>query len=165
MAALARLWNQALERRPMALGLCAAVVVLGVLLIAIGEVLEWGWTRLIGAGAISTGAVLFGVLLGWSDPLRPRVASVLRSWRRGIVLILTAIMILPLFIGLLLSFGGLIFGGADGNWYLLLLGILFVVLMLGISAATVAAALALALQGLDETGGTTSTRSNGRDAS
>jgi hypothetical protein len=153
MDAVKTIWVRAMANRPLSLGVSAAVVVFGILLIAIGEVLEWGWTRLIGAGIISFGAVAFGVIVGWSDPVRPRVATALRGWSRGIVLLLTLIMVAPLFVGYLLSFGGLIVGGSGDDWWVLLLGVLIIVFLLGVTAATVAVALTLALQGLNETAG------------
>jgi hypothetical protein len=161
MSSLSTLWRRATENRTASVSACAAVVALGVVLIAVGEVLDWGWTRLIGAGVISVGSVLAGVLIGWSEPIRPRIAGLLRQWSRAIVWLLTAIMVAPLLVGLLVAFGG-IANGAD-DWLLLGLGVLIVALMLGVTGVTVWLAVSLALRGVTKTTGANGARANGEE--
>jgi hypothetical protein len=163
MASLSALWRWATEQRAASLGICAAVVAVGVLLIAIGEVAEWGWTRLIGAGLISIGSVLAGVLVGWSEPVRPRIADALRHWSRALVLVLAAIIVAPLLAGLLLGLGGMVTDDASDDVLLLVVGIAIIVLMLAITAVTVWLALSLALRSLGRSPAEQNGATNGQE--
>jgi hypothetical protein len=139
-------------------------VAMGVALIAVGEVLDWGWTRLIGAGVISIAAVMAGVLIGWSDPLRPGVLTVMASWKRLIFIVLTFIMVAPLFAGLIMLMGGAIVGGTGTDWYLVLSGVLLTLLLLALTLVTIIAAVKLAFEGLAKTRADDTFSSDGQDS-
>jgi hypothetical protein len=164
LSSLTTIWNQAANNRVASVLGSLVVVALGVVLIAVGEVLDWGWTRLIGAGVISIAAVIAGVLIGWSDPLRPGVLKVLASWKRSIVIVLTLIMVAPLFAGLVMLLGGAIVGGTGTDWYLVLSGVLLTLLLLALTVVTVVAAVKLAFDGLTKTQSEGTTSTNGRDS-
>lgn len=148
MGRLTAIWTHATTNRPLWLTLSAGLVVLGVLLIADGEIQGWGWTRLIGAGVITVGSILFGVLVGWSDPVRPRITSTLYQLRKLIAVLLAVIMIVPLLVGLIVGVFGTVAGGEAG-WTVTLTGLILTLLLLALSAGTAGLALVQALRGLD----------------
>ncbi len=148
MASLATIWGRATANRKVSLPGCLAFVALGVLIIAVGEVQDWGWTRIVGATVISIGSIAAGALIGWSDPVRPRITYLISSWGKAIVAILTLIIVGPMLIALVVAFGGLIVGGAEADTGLMLIGVLIAVLLLGITLVTVASAFSLAMRGL-----------------
>jgi hypothetical protein len=162
MDGLKTVWDRMTLNRLVSVLASLAVVLFGVVLIAVGELLDWGWTRIIGAGLISAAAVLVGALVGWSDPLRPHVTSVFSNWSRSIIVLLTLIMVGPLLGALLLLFGGLIVRSTEHDWYLMLAGVLTTVTLLGITVITVATAVTLALRGLWKTRPEDAARTNGR---
>jgi hypothetical protein len=123
----------------------------GVALIAVGEVLEWGWTRLIGAGIISLAAVLLGALLGWSEPLRPRLANVVASWATLLVTVLALIVVVPLLFGFIAMLGGMIVRAASVTWHLLLAGVAITLLFFGLAVLATLLGLSSAFEGLRTT--------------
>jgi hypothetical protein len=128
-----------------------AIIVAGVGLIAVGEVLEWGWTRLIGAGIISLVAVLFGAILGWSDPLRPRFVGVVASWSTLLVTLLALIVVVPLLFGFVAMLGGMIVGATSVTWYLLLAGVSITLAFFGLAVLSTLLGLSNAFEGLRTT--------------
>ncbi len=164
METLATIWHRATEHRPAAIAGSVAVILLGVALIAIGEVFDWGWTRLVGAGVISIAAIAVGALFGWSDPLRPRIAGVMGSWSRAILMLLTVIMVAPLMIGLVMLFGGAIVGGITATWSQLLAGVFISMFFILITLGTVATAVSLAFRGLWKAKAEDPAAVNGQDA-
>ncbi|MEX2425543.1 MAG: hypothetical protein WD401_02155 [Thermomicrobiaceae bacterium] len=165
MTTLVTLWNQATERRFRSALIGLGVILSGVVLIAIGAVVEWGWTRLIGAGAISLASVFVGALVGWSDPVRPRIAAVFSSWSRILLALLAFVMMAPLFIGLLALFGGLFVALDDTSWLSLFAGTVITLFLLIITLLTVALALPLAFRGLRKSSAEVPSDSNGQDES
>lgn len=151
MSTLVSLWNQATERRFRSVVFGLGVVCVGVLLIAVGAIVEWSWTRIIGAGIISMASVFVGALVGWSDPVRPQIAALFLSWSRTLLTLLTLVMVAPLFAGLLVMIGGLFLGGGEGDWQSLTAGFIIALFLFIISLSTVALALSLAVQGLWKT--------------
>jgi hypothetical protein len=141
-----------------------AVVLAGVGLIAIGAVLDWGWTRLPGAGLISVASVLIGALAGWSAPIRPRIAAIFASWSRVLIALLALVMVAPLILALVTLFVGTIVSGSETSWSLLLAGLAITIVLLSITLATVAIALQLTYRGLWRTSSPDSSESNGRDS-
>jgi hypothetical protein len=151
MDSLAGAWHRLIENRRLGVAASAAVIAAGVLIIATGEVLEWGWTRIIGAGAISLAAVALGGLLGWSDPIRPRLAGIIVSWSTILVAILAAIIVLPLLFGFITIFGGLILGAASITWYLVLAGIAVVLVFSALAVLAAFLGISSAFEGLRTT--------------
>jgi hypothetical protein len=141
-------WITSSKNRTIAILAGLGLTLLGVAVIAIGEVMGWGWTRIVGAGAISVFAIYVGALVGWSDPARPKIAAIARSWSRAILVALTAIMVAPMLAGLIILPGGAIVGGIDGSWYLVLAGILLALFLLMISAFAIVHSFILADRGL-----------------
>ena len=148
MEALRSFWSKSTDNRMIAILAGSIGVLLGVAIIGVGEVLEWGWTRIVGAGLISVAGVYVGALIGWSDPIRPRIAQVLSSWSRTILVVLTLIMVAPMFAGLLMLLGGVVIGGVDAAWYLIFIGLLIALALFAMSLATVVLAFSLADRGL-----------------
>ena len=146
--ALHSFWSTSSQNRQLSIGAGSVIVLVGVALIAVGERLDWGWTRIVGAGVISLAAAYVGALVGWSDPVRPRVADLFSSWSRAILLVLTLIMVAPMFVGLLMLLGGVVVGGVTAAWYLILIGLLIAVALLAMALVTVVLAYSLADRGL-----------------
>jgi hypothetical protein len=157
------MWNTAIRYRKPAVAAALGLVASGVLLIAIGEFLDWGWTRLVGAGIISMSAVAAGTLVGWSDPSRPRIAHVFVSWKGIAVALLAVIIVAPMFAGLVSILGGVILSGTGVEWYLLLSGVFIILFLLVVSLITVAAGLVNVVDGLNNSLPGDATQSNGRD--
>jgi hypothetical protein len=153
--AFRNVWNTSTQNRAVSLIAGSLVILAGVAVIAVGEILEWGWTRIVGAGLISIAAVYVGALIGWSDPLRPHIATVFSSWSRAILVALTLVMVTPMFIGLLMLVGGMIIGGVSASWYLILAGLLLTLALTAITLATVVLAFSLADRGLWKAGSDT----------
>jgi hypothetical protein len=158
-------WAYLTAQRRSALIGSAAVVVVGVLLIAVGEVRDWGWTRLVGAGLISAAATLFGVLLGWGDAGFGSLRATVRKSARLIVIVLAAIVVLPVTLGLLISLAGLFTSGQDNSGGVLVAGSVVTAFMLAITVGLAYEALRLAVRSASGEYRPDASRSNGKNGS
>jgi hypothetical protein len=164
MDSIAALRDRLTGRRRHGLVAAGAAIVAGTLLIAVGETWEWGWTRLVGAFVISASGTLFGVLLGWSEPGWSRIRDVVRRSARLVLLVLAAIILVPLIVGLLVSFAGLFAGDQEAGAGLLVAGSVVMVFLLAVTVGLAAEALRLALRTASGTYSPDAERSNGKQA-
>lgn len=148
MGVLRSVWWTSSQNRTISIVAGSIIVLLGVALIAVGEVLDWGWTRIVGAGAISLASIAVGALVGWSDPIRPQVSRLFSSWSRLVLVVVTLIMVVPMFAALLMLLGGTVVGGVSAAWYLIFAGLLIVLTLLAMSLVTVVLSFSLADRGL-----------------
>jgi hypothetical protein len=162
MDSISALWDRLTGRRRHGLIAAGAAIVAGTLLIAVGEIWEWGWTRLVGAFVISASGTLFGVLLGWSEPGWSRIRCVVRRSARPVVLVLAAIILAPLIVGLVVSFAGLFGGDQEAGVGLLVAGSVVMVFLLAVTVGLAAEALRLALRAAASKNSPDSARSNGK---
>ena len=126
--------KEARNRLTIAAGACVAV---GVLLIVVGVIASWGWTRIIGAGLITVGGGVLGVVLGLAEPRRQRLRARIIERRVVIAVIVTLILVLPVVLALVAVVIGL-FGGGDRSAGLLIVGTIIALFLL---AATVLSAV------------------------
>lgn len=129
------------EKRTVRQLLLAAVVltVVGIVIIAVGVIEEWGPTRFFGAGLISAGGVLGGVALGFSEPLRGGIRERLAAWRMQIAVVVAIIVGGPAVIATISGALGPLTGGGDASdTFLVVLGALLGLLL---AAATIAAGI------------------------
>lgn len=121
-------WSDAgTQRRLMwASGVCLAV---GVLVIVVGVLARWGWTRIIGATLISVGGIGLGALVGLVPTRRDRVRAWLERWRTPIVVVSVLVFALPALLALAVVLVGLL-AGRRGVGATAALGGAFVALML-----------------------------------
>ena len=90
-----------------------AAVVIGVLLIVVGAIAHWGWTRVVGATLIVVGGSVLGALLGLGAPHRERVRAGIIAQRTLIAVVAAVFLALPVIVALVAAVIGL-FAGAAG---------------------------------------------------
>ncbi|HEY8291962.1 MAG TPA: hypothetical protein VIG44_05720 [Thermomicrobiales bacterium] len=112
----------------------SAVVAVGVLLIVVGAIAGWGWTRIVGATLITVGGIVLGVLVAFVEPRRQRVHARLRAQRTTIAIIAAIILVLPVVVALIASLIGLFTGTDNRSGGLLAAGAIIGVFLL---AATI----------------------------
>ena len=88
----------------------AASVVVGVLVIVVGNLAGWGWTRIIGATMISIGGLGFGIVIGLVEPRRERLHTVIARQRTTIAIAIAVILVLPVVAVLVAAVIGLFSG-------------------------------------------------------
>jgi hypothetical protein len=146
MSTIGVIWSKAVERRRPALLLLAAFIIAGIVIIAVGEILEQGWTRIVGAGLISVASIAFGVLIGWSKPFGERIWAVAGRLRQPIVLVLTIIIAGPLVSGLALVFAGAIVSAGGDRPVLTATALLISLTFIALAAGTAVVSASLALR-------------------
>ena len=88
-----------------------ASVVVGVLVIVVGNLAGWGWTRIIGATMISIGGLGLGIVIALVEPRRERLHTVIARQRTTIAIAIAIILVLPVVAVLVAAVVGLF----DGN--------------------------------------------------
>jgi predicted Na+-dependent transporter len=117
------------RQRNRAMTTSIALVAVGVVLIVVGAIAEWGWTRVVGAGLITVGGIGLGVLLGLVPTQRERLLAAMRRWRTGIVILAVVVLVLPILVALIAGVIGA-FTGGGGNAAPLTAGTLIGMLLL-----------------------------------
>jgi hypothetical protein len=101
------LWaGETAQRNRVMAGSLAAVVV-GVLLIVVGTLAHWGWTRIVGATLITVGGGVLGALIGLGAPHRAQIRAGIIAKRTLIAVIAAAIIALPVIVALIAAIIGL----------------------------------------------------------
>jgi hypothetical protein len=101
------LWaGETAQRNRLMAGSLAAVVI-GVLLIVVGAVAHWGWTRIVGATLITVGGGVLGALLGLGAPHRAQIRAGVVAQRTLIAIIASIILALPVIVALVAALVGL----------------------------------------------------------
>lgn len=103
--------KQTQNRLIIASGACVAV---GIVVIVVGAIVGWDWTRIIGATLISVGGVGAGALIGLVEPRRRLFRTQIERSRMVIALICALVFVLPVVIALIAALIGL-FGGGDAS--------------------------------------------------
>lgn len=117
----------------------AIITVVGVALIVIGVVADWGQTRLPGAVLITIGGAGIGIALGFSSPMRDQIWSRLATWRVWIAIITAIVVATPAVLAMGSATIGPLAGGGDAqNTVLVAVGALIGLIFL---AGTVIAAI------------------------
>jgi hypothetical protein len=126
------LWADEKATNRLRIGAITCVVV-GVLLIIVGAVAGWGWTRIIGAGLITVGGGVLGVILGLAEPRREHLRTQIIERRVLIAVIVTLVLVLPVVLALVAAIIGL-FGGGDRSAGLLIVGTIIALFLLAATA-------------------------------
>lgn len=100
-----RAWFGTAQRNRLMAGSVAAVVV-GVLLIVVGALADWGWTRIIGATLITVGGGVLGTLVGLGAPHRARIRAGIVEQRTVIAVIAAVVLALPVILALVAALVG-----------------------------------------------------------
>lgn len=115
------------------------------LVIVVGAVAGWGWTRIIGATLISVGAGALGVLAGLVEPRRRQIGAWLRQRKAVITLVAAVVLVLPAVVALIGAIVGLV--AASGQRAgLLALGLLTALALLAATAISAAIAVRATLR-------------------
>jgi len=112
----------------------SAAVAVGVLLIVVGAIAGWGWTRIVGATLITVGGSVLGVLVAFVESRRQRLHAMVRAQRTTIAIVAAVILILPVVLALVAALIGLFAGGSNRSGGLLTAGAIIGVFLL---AATI----------------------------
>jgi hypothetical protein len=86
----------------------AAIVAAGVILITVGAIADWGWTRIVGAAVITIAGAYLGVLIGFIGPQRALMRAAFNGNRTLIAVIVGVVLVLPVVVALCAAFVGLI---------------------------------------------------------
>lgn len=129
-------WGDAGTQRRLlwASGACLAV---GVLVIVVGVLARWGWTRIIGATLISVGGVGLGALIGLVPTRRERARAWLARWRAPIVIVSVVVLVLPMIVALAVGLVGLLAGRSGVGVSATIGGALVALMLLGATALCV----------------------------
>lgn len=119
---LAVIWSDDTAQQRRLIFVSSAVVAVGVLLIVVGAIAEWGWTRLVGATLITVGGIVLGALIAFIEPRRRRLHARLRARRTLIAIIAAVILVLPVLVALVAELIGLFTGGGNRSGGLLATG-------------------------------------------
>lgn len=116
VARMRSLWVRETARRNQLMTAALAGVAIGVLLIVIGAIADWGWTRIVGAMLITVGGGTLGTLVGLSAPHRQQARAWIIERRTLIALIAAAIIVVPVILALVAAVIGLFArGGGRGG--------------------------------------------------
>jgi hypothetical protein len=100
------LWaGETTQRNRLMAGSLAAVVI-GVLLIVVGAIAHWGWTRIVGATLITVGGGVLGALIGLGAPHRERVRAGIVAQRTLIAIVAAILLALPVIAALIAAIVG-----------------------------------------------------------
>src|SRR3954470_9959496 len=100
VARMRSLWAGETERRNQLMAASLAAVVIGVLLIVVGAIAGWGWTRIVGATLITVGGGVLGALIGLGAPHRARLRAGVVARRTLIAVIAAVVIALPVVLAL-----------------------------------------------------------------
>ena len=107
VARVRSLWaGETAQRNRLMTGSLAAVVV-GVLLIVVGALVHWGWTRIVGATLITVGGGVLGALLGLGAPHRQQMRAGIVAQRTLIAVAAGIVLALPVILALAAAVIGL----------------------------------------------------------
>ncbi len=134
MARLAVIWSDDTAQQRRLISVSSAVVAVGVLLIVVGAIAGWGWTRIVGATLITVGGIVLGVLVAFVEPRRQQVHTWLLVHRMSIAIIAAVILVLPVVVALVAALIGLFTGSGNRSGGLLAAGTIIGVFLL---AATI----------------------------
>ncbi len=134
MSRFAMIWSDDTAQQRRLIYVSSAVVAVGVLLIVVGAIAGWGWTRIIGATLITVGGTVLGILVAFVEPRRQRLHARLRAQRTTIAIIAAVILALPVVVALIAALIGLFAGGSNRSGGLLTAGAIIGVFLL---AATI----------------------------
>jgi hypothetical protein len=101
------LWAGETAQRNRAMAGSLAAGVIGVLLIVVGAIAHWGWTRIVGATLITVGGGVLGALIGLGAPHRAQIRAGIIAQRTLIAVIAAAIIALPVIVALIAAIIGL----------------------------------------------------------
>ncbi|MHB8648372.1 MAG: hypothetical protein ACYDAR_21535 [Thermomicrobiales bacterium] len=122
MSRFAVIWSNDTGRQRRLIYVSSAVVAVGVLVIVVGAIAEWGWTRIIGATLITVGGTVLGALVAFVEPRRQRLHANIRARRTMIAVIAAVLLVLPVVAALVAGIVGLFIGGGDRSGGLLTAG-------------------------------------------
>lgn len=91
-----------------------AAMVIGVLVIVVGNFAGWGWTRIIGATLISIGGLGFGAVIAFVEPRRERLRAEITRRRTVIAIVVALVLVLPVAVVLAAAVIGLFLNGGGG---------------------------------------------------
>jgi peptidoglycan/LPS O-acetylase OafA/YrhL len=126
----ATIWPDTKERQRRLIYASSAIVAVGVLLIVVGAIAGWGWTRIVGATLITVGGIVLGALVAFVEPRRQRVQTRLRAQRTTIAIIAAIILALPVVVALVAALIGLFTGSGHRSGGLLATGAIIGVFLL-----------------------------------
>ncbi len=92
-----------------------ACLVVGVVVIVVGAVAGWGWTRIIGAVLITVGSGVLGALIAFVEPRRREARARIMAARGLIAIVVAVVLILPVAIALVGAMIGLFSGAGSGG--------------------------------------------------
>jgi len=131
---LAVIWSDDAAQQRRLIYASSAAVAVGVLLIVVGAIAGWGWTRIVGATLITVGGIVLGTLVAFVEPRRQQVHTWLLMHRMTIAIIAAVILVLPVVLALVAALIGLFGGGSNRSGGLLTAGAIIGVFLL---AATI----------------------------
>jgi hypothetical protein len=123
------------KQRRQAMAIAMVLAAVGIIVIVVGEIADWGWTRVIGATLISVGGVGIGVLTGLIPTRREAMLDWLRRWRTVVVVLAVVVLVLPILVALAAGVIGA-FTGGGGTAALKVTGALISLLMFAAVAAS-----------------------------
>jgi len=116
---LAVIWSDDTAQQRRLIYATSAVVAVGILVIVVGALVGWGWTRVIGATLITIGGIALGTLVAFVEPRRQRLHARLRAQRTTIAIVAAVLLALPVVVALVASLIGLFTGGGNRSGGLL----------------------------------------------
>ncbi|MDQ6601145.1 MAG: hypothetical protein M3Z19_00305 [Chloroflexota bacterium] len=134
MPRLAVIWSDDTAQQRRLIYASSAVVAVGVLLIVVGAIAEWGWTRIVGATLITVGGTALGILIAFVEPRRQRLHARLRAQRTVIAMVAAILLVLPVVLALVAALIGLVAGSGNRGGGLLAAGAVIALFLL---AATI----------------------------
>lgn len=93
-----------------------AAIAVGIVVIVVGAIVGWGWTRIIGATLITLGGLLVGTLVGLTAPRRERMRAMIARARWTIAWIAAALFVLPVVVALGAGIVGVIAATGNVGW-------------------------------------------------
>ncbi len=139
MSFLSAIWSGERETVRQATIVSGCVVALGVALIILGVIENWGPTRLPGAILITLGGAVGGAAVGLSQPVRSGIWARLNRWRTWIALVCAVVIATPALLAMGSAMFGPVAGGGDAkNTALVAVGVLLgLVFALGTALAAI----------------------------
>jgi len=122
MSRLAVLWSEDTAQQRRLIYASSAVVAAGVLVIVVGALAGWGWTRIIGATLVTVGGIALGTLVAFVEPRRQRLHARVRAQRTTIAIVAAALLALPVVVALVAGLIGLFTGSGNRGGGLLAAG-------------------------------------------
>ena len=134
MTRRAVIWSDDAAQQRRLIYASSAAVAVGVLLIVVGAIAGWGWTRIVGATLITVGGSVLGVLVAFVESRRQRLHAMVRAQRTTIAIVAAVLFVLPVVLALVAALIGLFAGGSNRSGGLLTAGAIIGVFLL---AATI----------------------------